>query len=880
MGSASFFFVVLAAAASSLAVQGRDYDYNPDARLGINNNASLATRWINNNVSLSDNKYADGTTVRPIVLRSTRVGGRFQGWSFGAGFFCASPCDFFVFSVFIATNGGAYENGESPPLTSSGPQVVWSASRASPVRENATIELTRHGDLVLRDADGRTVWSSGTSGKSVAGMEITKHGNLVMFDQKNAIVWQSFDHPTDSLVPGQSLTEGMRLTANTSATNSTENQFYVTVLRDGLYGYVESTPPQLYFSYPPVKSNKTVTDPTKVTFQNGNLSIILEAPKKPYHDSQITVFYYGIVDYLMLPLSQFSQYMRLESDGHLRLYQWSDNENRWTTSDVMEISRNCDFLTPCGREYEISGDCAYPTVCGAYGICTNAQCTCPPEGTTSSNYFKPVDDRKANLGCTPLSPISCQDMQHHELLMLTDVSYFDQSHAIVNLTNRNDCKQACLKNCSCRAVIFRYGQEDSNDECFWVTKVFSLQSIKPEAAHYNSTAYLKVQLSPSNSSSAPSPNKRKVMLAITLPTTSILVSLLIVAILYLQRKRKYEDSDEDSEFDQLSSGMPTRFSFEKLRECTEGFSKILGGGGFGSVFEGKLDEETVAVKRLEGARQGKKEFLAEVETIGSIEHINLIKFIGFCAEKSQRLLVYEYMSRGSLDRWIYNRRNNGRLDWSTQCKIILDIAKGLCYLHEGCRRKIAHLDIKPENILLDENFNAKVADFGLSKLIDRDQSKVMTMMRGTPGYLAPEWLTSHITEKVDVYSFGVVILEIISGRKSIDRSRPEEDVHIIYLLREKAQNDQWIDLIVDNNSDDMVAGQEEVIQMMKLAMWCLQNDSSHRPSMSMVIKVLEGAISVESHIIQSFLNANSVMSVQDNQYLYSVREASILSGPR
>ncbi|VAI23766.1 unnamed protein product [Triticum turgidum subsp. durum] len=428
--------------------------------------------------------------------------------------------------------------------------------------------------------------------------------------------------------------------------------------------------------------------------------------------------------------------------------------------------------------------------------------------------------------------------------------------------------------------MFRYGQNDSNGERFWVTKVFSLQSIQPEAAHYNSTAYLKVQYSSSDSSSDLTLNKRKVILAITLPTTSILILLIIVAILYPQRRRKYKENDEDSEFNQLLSGMPTRFSFEKLRECTEGFSKKLGGGGFGSVFERKLDGERVAVKHLEGARQGKKEFLAEVETIGSIEHVNLIKLIGFCAEKSHRLLVYEYMSRGSLDRWIYNRRSNTRFDWSTRCKIILHIAKGLCYLHEGCRREIAHLDIKPQKILLDGNFNAKVADFGLSKLIDRDQSKVMTMMRGTPGYLAPEWLTSQITEKVDVYSFGVVILEIISGRKCIDRSRPEEDVHIIYLLREKAQNNQWIDLIVDNNSDDSVSRQEEVIQMMKLAMWCLQNDSSHRPSMSMVIKVLEGAISVESHIIQSFLNANSIMSVQDNQYLYLVHEASILSGPR
>uniref|UniRef100_A0A453Q4I8 non-specific serine/threonine protein kinase n=1 Tax=Aegilops tauschii subsp. strangulata TaxID=200361 RepID=A0A453Q4I8_AEGTS len=441
---------------------------------------------------------------------------------------------------------------------------------------------------------------------------------------------------------------------------------------------------------------------------------------------------------------------------------------------------------------------------------------------------------------------------------------------VVNATSIEDCKQACLENCSCMAVLF------TARECVWVTKVFSLRSIQSEVVGYNSPAYLKVQLSPSNENKKkvhlnPSSENKKVILGATVGAVTTFVLLVIIVTLFL-RRRKYEEKDE-FDFDQLP-GMLTRFSFEKLSECTEGFSKKLGDGGFGSVFQGELGEEKVAVKRLEGARQGKKEFLAEVETIGSIEHINLVRLIGFCAEKSERLLVYEYMSRGSLDRWIYYRHNNAPLDWCTRSRIILDIAKGLCYLHEECRHIIAHLDIKPQNILLDDNFNAKVADFGLCKLINRDQSKVVTMMRGTPGYLAPEWLTSRITEKVDVYSFGVVLMEIVSGRKNIDNSQPEEDVQLINLLREKAQNNHLIDLI-DRHVEDMVSHQEEVIQMMKLAIWCLQHDSILRPSMSTVIKALEGAISIET------LDTNSVMPVQDNPSTYSVTsQASMLSGPR
>ncbi|XP_044410172.1 G-type lectin S-receptor-like serine/threonine-protein kinase SD2-5 [Triticum aestivum] len=839
MGLAILFFLLLhAAAAPSLLLAAEIWsDYCA---------ATPSTIWINNDI------FFKNLDPRNIVTCLTRHSG--AELYIGAGFFCVSsrsPCDEFLFAVIIdAVRGqititesadGYHPIREYAAITTEQPQVVWSANRARLVSENATLEFNTDGNLVLCDADGSHVWSTNTSNRSVAGITITDIGNLVLFDHKNATVWQSFDHPTDTLLPGQSLLEGMRLIANTSATNTTENHFFITVLPDGLYAYVESTPPQVYlkfyFSYH-MGQHKARKGPTEVTFINGNLTILGQPRKQDM--------------YILLPQDTYIQYMRLDFDGHLRLYGWSDEE--WTVLfDVMQS--------------EGMNDCDYPTVCGENSICTDGQCGCPVENNSSSSYFKLVDERKPNLGCTPLIQITCQEIQHHRLLTLPNISYFDSSH-MVNATSIDDCKRACLKNCSCMAVLFRAR------ECVWVTKVFSLRSTQSEDVRYNSFAYLKVQLSPNGYKSRvhfnPSnENKRKVMLGATLGVVTTLVLLVIVVTLSLHR-RKYEEKDE-FDFDQLP-GMLTMFSFEKLSECTDGFNKKLGGGGFGSVFEGELGGEKVAVKRLESARQGKKEFLAEVETIGSIEHINLVKLIGFCVEKTERLLVYEYMSRGSLDRWIYYRHNNAPLDWCTRWRIIL--AKGLCYLHEECRHIIAHLDIKPQNILLDGNFNAKVADFGLCKLINRDQSKVVTMMRGTPGYPAPEWLTSRITEKVDVYSFGVVLMEIVSGRKNIDTSQPEEDVQLINLLREKAQNNHLIDLI-DKHGEDMVTHQEEVIQIMKLAIWCLQQDSIRRPSMSTVIKALEGAISIET------FEANSVIPLQDNPSAYSVTsQTSTLSGPR
>ena len=291
------------------------------------------------------------------------------------------------------------------------------------------------------------------------------------------------------------------------------------------------------------------------------------------------------------------------------------------------------------------------------------------------------------------------------------------------------------------------------------------------------------------------------------------------------------------------------------------------------------------MKRVDGLNQIKKSFLAEVETIGNIHLFNLVRWIGFCAEKFHWLLIYEYMSNGSLDRWVFDKNLGILLDWKCRMKIVLDIARGLTYLHEECWQKIVHLDIKPQNILLDENFNAKVSDFGLSKLVDRDQSHVMTIMRGTPGYMAPKWLSSVITEKVDIYKFGVVFLEILCGRRNIDRSQPEEAMHLLDLFKKKIEEEQLLDL-VDKNSEDMHLHGAKVMNTMRVAAWCLQNDSTKRPSMSILVKVLEDVVNDEHDFGYFFSNppSPSMSDGIDNQEVYAGDNnplvPSILSGPR
>jgi len=221
-----------------------------------------------------------------------------------------------------------------------------------------------------------------------------------------------------------------------------------------------------------------------------------------------------------------------------------------------------------------------------------------------------------------------------------------------------------------------------------------------------------------------------------------------------------------------------------------------------------------------------------------------------------------------------------RFTWNTRQRIISDIAKGLAYLHEDCSHKIIHLDIKPQNILLDQYLNAKISDFGLSKLTEKDKSKVMTRMRGTRGYLAPEWLSSVITEKVDVYAFGIVLLEILCGRKNLDWSQTdEEDVHLLTVFTRKEEQEQLTDM-VDRN-EDMKLHREAVTEMMSIAAWCLQGDFNKRPSISLVVKALEGLVSVETNLDYNFTILPEVEDCnQQREDTISLILPSILSGPR
>ncbi|PVH37439.1 hypothetical protein PAHAL_5G001900 [Panicum hallii] len=309
-----------------------------------------------------------------------------------------------------------------------------------------------------------------------------------------------------------------------------------------------------------------------------------------------------------------------------------------------------------------------------------------------------------------------------------------------------------------------------------------------------------------------------------------------------------------SEGDILQSANVRSFTFNELRTSTRNFrpDSVLGEGGFGFVFKGWIDEKTfaparpgtgmvIAVKKLnQEGFQGHREWLAEVNYLGQLSHPNLVRLVGYCLEDEQRLLVYEFMPRGSLENHLFRRGSHFQpLSWNLRMKVALGAAKGLAFLH-GEKAKVIYRDFKTSNVLLDSKYNAKLSDFGLAKDGPTgDKSHVSTRVMGTYGYAAPEYLaTGHLTAKSDVYSFGVVLLELLSGRRALDKNRPSSEHNLVEWARPFLRNKRRIFRILDAR----LGGQYSLPGSQKaaaLALQCLSGDSKNRPTMDQVVAALQ-----------------------------------------
>ncbi|XP_044471422.1 G-type lectin S-receptor-like serine/threonine-protein kinase SD2-5 [Mangifera indica] len=685
---------------------------------------------------------------------------------------------------------------------------IWSANGGSPVTDSDQFVFNQDGKVFLQKGDN-VVWTVNTNGKSISAIELQNSGNLVMLGDDNGVLWESFSHPTDTLMSNQDFVEGMQLVSNPSSNDVS----YLLGIKSGDMVLSAGYPsPQTYWSMS--------KDVRKIINKSGGgvtLSILIANSWNFYDQNKVLLWQFVFSDNTDANATWIAV---LGNDGFISFYNLQNGGS--IVASATKIPNN---------------PCSTPESCDSYYVCSgNNRCQCSQALTS----------RNCNTGI--VSPCDGSEGSTELLNAGDDLNYFALPYVTSSSkTDLNGCKAFCLHNCSCLALFF----QNSTGNCFLFDSIGSFQSSDQGSGFVAHIKVLNDGGDDVNGGGHSSNQKRfPYVVIIVISTLTVILALLYVAFRYYRNKKKrvpespQETSDEDNFLETLS-GMPVRFSYRDLQNATNNFSVKPGLGGFGSVYQGVLPDGTrLAVKKLEGIGQGKKEFRAEVSIIGSIHHLHLVKLKGFCAEGAHRLLAYEYMANGSLDKWIFRRdREDNLLDWETRFNIALGTAKGLAYLHEDCDAKIVHCDIKPENVLLDENFLAKVSDFGLAKLLTREQSHVFTTLRGTRGYLAPEWITNYtVSEKSDVYSYGMVLLEIIGGKKNYDPSETSEKSHFpsyTFKMMEEGKLRDVLDsrLRVDDHD-------ERVYTAIKVALWCIQEDMYVRPSMTKVVQMLEGLCEV------------------------------------
>ncbi|KAK1430299.1 hypothetical protein QVD17_12941 [Tagetes erecta] len=386
----------------------------------------------------------------------------------------------------------------------------------------------------------------------------------------------------------------------------------------------------------------------------------------------------------------------------------------------------------------------------------------------------------------------------------------------------------------------------------------------------------------------------KVGLIVGIPVAIIFVAMFAFVLWRRHKKKVMEDEVEEDPFDvemnnefEMGTG-PKRFSYHELAHSTGDFAEKekLGEGGFGGVYRGFLKDLNmyIAVKRVsKSSKQGMKEYASEVRIISRLRHRNLVQLLGWCHQKGELLLVYEYMENGSLDSHLFKKKS--LLTWETRYKIVQGLASALLYLHEEWEQCVLHRDIKSSNVMLDSNFSAKLGDFGLAKLVDHDKGSQTTMLAGTLGYMAPECvITGRATKESDVFSFGIVALEIACGRKSIEYKAPEKQIRLIEWVWELYGMETLVEAVdpsLGSNFDE-----EQIKRLMIVGLWCGHPDSQLRPSMREAIKVLNFEASlpllpskmpVASYLtppMSSLFGITSMVQYQTSSSISNVTESS------
>ncbi|CAI9299351.1 unnamed protein product [Lactuca saligna] len=666
--------------------------------------------------------------------------------------------------------------------------VVWVANRDTPVLDSTGI-LTVAEDGSAKLLNGKQVEYFSTDpsdGASSTALKLLDDGNAILINVISGnILWQSFQTPTDTLIPGMKMVDNnLKLTSWKSPEDPGSGSFE-------------------FQQYPGTNRYFILKESTKLQWKSGNKST------KSFDENQI-----------------FPQAFLLLS-------------NSTTTRTRSIIGKKCYTYSSCIKD---------------------------------ESYL--VIEPYSRAGCKRSSEISCLPGSNDAFMTKTMISMDDTTLPFYKSKNESACMKKCLKDCQCLAYSYISQNElgglvdksrnvESSGCWFWNSEP---DNLRENGVHTISFRVSRLSKAPIISQPKPTEKSsflKRVLAIVIIVSTLVLLSLCGISYILCKRlmnrrennelqsndtrRRMKEllDPDHSKEDDREGIDVPY-FELESIIAATDDFSEknMLGQGGFGPVYKGKLPGgEEIAVKRLSSlSGQGLQEFKNEVMLIAKLQHRNLVRLLGYCIKGEEQILLYEYMPNRSLDTFIFDRTMCASLDWKMRFEIIMGIARGLNYLHHDSRLRVIHRDLKTSNILLDEDMNPKISDFGLAKIVKGKDMEAMTnRVIGTFGYMSPEYaLDGLFSVKSDVFSFGVVMLEIVSGTKNTGFYQSQRSLsllgHAWNLWREDKPFELMDKVLIES------CNSSEVLKCINIGLLCVQGDPDDRPTMTKVVLMLGGDI--------------------------------------
>ncbi|KAK2639016.1 hypothetical protein Ddye_026811 [Dipteronia dyeriana] len=528
----------------------------------------------------------------------------------------------------------------------------------------------------------------------------------------------------------------------------------------------------------------------------------------------------------------------MDSSDGLQILQWIDQT--WKRSSVTVVDR-----------------CEYYDLCGSYASCNinnfSNVCECLEGFTPKSPGEWEISE--STEGCVRRVPLHCNHSNgflKHEKVKLPDTSH----SWVDNNISLAECEKLCLNNCSCTAYANSVVREGGTGCLLWFSDLLDIRSL----AVNGQDLYVRVAASElDNTDKMRQPNarrrqlseKKRVIITVTCVVSAMGVLVLGWIIFMCKKKRRIQgkmdnsrDINDNNEESKTNDMELLIYDLNTIANATDNFAdkNKLGEGGFGPVYKGTLMEgQEIAIKRLSKCSgQGINEFKNEVILIAKLQHRNLVKLLGCCTQRDERMLIYEYMPNKSLDHFIFDKTRKELLDWRKRIQIIGGIARGLLYLHQDSRLRIIHRDLKASNVLLDNEMNPKISDFGLAKAFRGDQIKGETnRVVGTYGYMSPEYVIDGVfSVKSDIFSFGVLVLEMVSGKRNRGFYHADHNHNLLghaWRLWNDERAVELIDQLLDYSST-----LSEILRCIHIGLLCVQQRPENRPNISHVALMLGG----------------------------------------